>query len=230
MEAKVHLIKSDIHSVLRFITPYLPHNPVIIEAGAFHGYGTVIMAKNWPQTVIHAFEPVPDIFIKLEDKTSGLVQVRRYQIALSDTTGSAVFHLAEKPEKPGIPAQAGSLLRPKERLSWSPMVYQQNIEVETITLDDWAKQQNIEHIDFLWLDLQGHELAALKGATHLLQNATVVYAEVQFIEAYDQQPLFGEICTWLQNQGFSLVAQDFTDQTSWFFGNAVFIRQNKIQF
>lgn len=230
METKVHRIKSDIHSVLRFITPYLPDNPVIIEAGAFHGYGTVIMAQNWPQAVIHAFEPVPDIFAKLEAKTRTRAQVQCYQLALSDTMGSAVFHLAEKPEKPGIPTQAGSLLRPKERLSWSPMVYQQDIEVKTITLDEWANQHNKEHIDFLWLDLQGHELAALKGAIHLLQTVTVVYTEVHFIEAYDQQPLFEEVSEWLQNQGFSLVAQDFTDQISWFFGNAVFIRQNKNQF
>lgn len=226
----VQIIKSDIHAVLRFIAPYLPSDPIIIEAGAFQGHGTVVMAQKWPHAVIYAFEPVPEIFNKLIEKTKDIERINCYQLALSDASGSAVFYVAEKPEKPGRPTQAGSLLVPTQRLSWSPMIYNHNIEIEMITLDDWAKKQQVNQVDFLWLDVQGNELAALKGGISLIKTVTVIYVEVHFIEAYEKQPIFEEVTCWLHDQGFTLLAQDFTDRTSWFFGNAVFVRRNKNQF
>jgi len=49
------------HQFVDIVAPYLPANPVIIEAGAFNGSDTIKLAKKWPQATIHAFEPVPAI-------------------------------------------------------------------------------------------------------------------------------------------------------------------------
>ena len=96
------------------------------------------------------------------------------------------------------------------------------MRVPTITLDAWAIQHGIDHVDFLWLDLQGHELAALQGASKLLKRVTAVYLEVNFIEAYEGQPTYQAIDKWMRLQGFNPIAKDFSDEKKWFFGNILY--------
>jgi FkbM family methyltransferase len=45
-----------------------------------------------------------------------------------------------------------------------------SVEVPVLTLDDLALKHNLSAIDFLKLDLEGHEFEALKGAKRLFQQ------------------------------------------------------------
>lgn len=225
----VKIIKSDARSVLSFIKDFLPPNPVVVEAGAFRGFDTVVMAECWPQGTIYAFEPVPQLFTQLQTKAANYQNIICYQCALSDKNGQASFHLAQRPEKLGIPTQAGSLLKPKERLTWSEMQYSQEIIVPTITLDSWAQATRIDKLDFLWLDVQGYALPILQAMPTLLKTIQVIYVEVEFIEAYEGQACYQQVREWLEQQGFVVKAVDFVDQTSWFFGNVVFVRSDLAQ-
>lgn len=213
------------NEILSLIKTYLPDNPTIVEAGAFDGRDTRLLSQTWPHGTIHAFEPVPDIFALLEKNTAQLPNVQRHNIALSGTTGTATFYVSQKPAKPEQPFQAGSLLKPKERLKISDVEYKKTLDVPTITLDAWAAKMGINHIDFLWLDMQGMELNVLKSAPHIVSRAHVIYTEVEFIEAYEGQYLYKDVNDWLTEHGFKEVARDFADQTSWFFGNALFVRK-----
>ena len=140
------------HKALEVIKPFLSDNPVIVEAGAFDGHDTKKMAQQWPQGIIHAFEPVPEIYERLVNNTHMLPQVQCHPLALSDHTGTAQFYIAEKPQKPGVASQAGSLYKPKERLQHSPIIFPRMVTVSTITLDEWAHKNGITTIDLLWLD------------------------------------------------------------------------------
>ncbi len=212
------------HELFPLLKPYLPSSPCIVEAGTFNGSDTKKLAAFWPNATIHAFEPVPEIFALLEQNTASYPHIHRYNMGLSNKTGMALFHVSQKPSRPDKPFQAGSLHEPHERLLHSDAVYPTTITVPTTTLDDWAKRYTVSAVDFLWLDAQGHELAILQGAQHILKTVKAIYTEVHFIHAYKEQPLYHELKTWIESQGFALVAQDFTDQPSWFFGNALFIK------
>lgn len=209
---------------LHYIKEHLPHNPIIIEAGAFDGKETIKMAELWPQGVIHAFEPVPEIFEKLKKNTQHLANVYCHPIALSDSDGTATLYISEKPQKPGIASQANSLLKPKERLKLSPLIFPKTMEVSTITLDHWAQKNHLSHIDFLWLDMQGYELNVLKASPHVLAQVSVIYTEVEFIEAYEGQYQFAQVKDWLESNGFKMIGKDFADSPEWFFGNCLFIK------
>lgn len=212
------------HELLPLIKSYLPEAPCIVEAGTFDGSDTKKLAALWPNATIHAFEPVPEIFHMLEQKTADIPQINRYWVALSNKTGTALFHVSQKPSRPDKPFQAGSLHEPHERLAHSDATYPTTITVNTVTLDEWAAMHNVPAIDFLWLDAQGHELAILQGARNVLKTVKAIYTEVHFINAYKEQPLYEELKTWIEEQGFTLIARDFTDQPQWFFGNALFVR------
>jgi len=212
------------HHMLSYIRQYLPENPIILEAGAFNGKDTQKISTFWPRGQIHCFEPVPEIFVQLEHNTHHLENVHRYNVALSNQIGTAHFYLSQSPRKPNIPFQSGTLHKPTGRLAWSPVQYPRTTQVPTTTIDSWAQQQTISHIDFMWLDMQGHELHALQAAPTILTHTRVIHMEVNFVPAYENQPLYDEIISWLEQNDFQLIARDFKDQTGWFFGNAVFVK------
>ena len=221
---KIIMITFKPHQALEHIKPYLPNSPIIVEAGAYKGKETIKIATMVPQGAVHAFEAVPEIFEQLKTNTAHLSNVHCYPIALSDTTGSSIMHLSEHPDRPGITSQGNSLLAPKERLTLSPLIFSRTIQVPTITLDDWAKQNTINRIDLLWLDLQGYELAVMQSSPHIFSTVQVVLTEVEFAQAYEGQPQYPEVRAWLESQGLAMIGKDFPDNPTWFFGNALFIK------
>ena len=89
-----------------------------------------------------------------------------------------------------------------------------------------GQKNAITTVDFIWLDLQGHELAVLQGCPNILKKAQLIYLEVNFIQAYENQPSYQEINAWMENQGFRPIARDFDDNHQWFFGNVLYSRNN----
>lgn len=213
------------HKTIETLAQFVSKSPIIVEAGAYDGRDTQRMVAQWPECTIHAFEPLPEIYERLEKNTAHIQQVHRYPLALSDQTGTALFHVSERPSKPGVASQAGSLHAPKERLQQSPLIFPRTAQVQTITLDEWALENGVSSIDLLWLDTQGHELAILQAAPTMLPHIKVVLAEVSFIESYENQPKYEDVVAWMEQHGFAHVGRDFQDSSKSFFGNALFIRK-----
>jgi len=213
--------------VIAVLDKYLPNNPIIVEAGAYDGNDTVAMSKKWPHGKIYAFEPVPEIYKKLIARTSIIRNIRCFNDALSDKVGLADFILSERIDDPSRLGESSSLLRPKEHLKYAPHVkFNKAICVNATTLDKWAEDNNIYNIDLLWLDLQGFELNVLKAAPNIMKTVKIIYTELEFVEAYEGQYLFKDVDQWLKKNGFIRVARDFSLPVKFWFGNAVYIRED----
>jgi FkbM family methyltransferase len=177
----------------------LPANPIIIEAGAHDGGTTRALSAHFPSGSIYAFEAVPALFKRFEDNTQSCHNVHRFQLALSDTNGFTTFHISG-----GIGDQSSSLLRPTLHKQYHPAItFNKTIHVQTITLDDWAEQYGIDHIDFLWFDLQGAEYKALRTSPKMLKTIKVIWTEVNFVELYQGCALYKDFKQWLEEQGFT---------------------------
>ncbi|HXW85953.1 MAG TPA: FkbM family methyltransferase [Candidatus Bathyarchaeia archaeon] len=209
--------------LLATVKKYLPENPVIVEAGAFSGHDTLRMADIWPQGIIHAFEPVPDIYQQLLKHVEKRKNIFCYPVALSDTNGFAQIYVAYK--KSGKITQASSLHKPDARLRWSPIIFPYTISVPTITLDTWAAQQNRDHIDFLWLDVQGHELIIMRAAEKIMKTVKALWVEVAFAHNYEHQLLYEDVIVWLGKQKFVVIGQNFDSEKKWFFGSLLCVRE-----
>lgn len=214
------------HQVIDYIKPYLPYNPLIVEAGAFNGNDTIRLAQQWPEGHIYAFEPVPYLYEQLLHNSKPYPNIHCHQLALSNHNGIAPFYVAEKQKHPGRPSQAGSLLPPKEKVH-PFMVFPSIIKVPTATLESWAYSHAITHVDCVWLDTQGYELAILQSAGTLLKNITVIYSEVSFIERYKGQPSYQTVKAWLESHGFTEIGRDFTNTTDSLFGNVLYVRHDQ---
>jgi FkbM family methyltransferase len=219
------ITKTNLYSILAEL---LPAKGIFLEAGAFNGKDTLVLAQHFPQATIHTFEPLPEIYAELKKNTHSTPSIKTYPIALSDKTGIATFHIADHPKRPGKICQAGSLLAPQDRLTHSPITYPNTTQVPTITLDEWALQNQVPKIDFMWLDLQGHELAVLQAAPKVLKTVTALYLELNFIQAYEGQPCAQELHEWVLNQGFTLKGTDYQQKPTHFFGNHLYYRASSI--
>jgi len=215
------------HLRLSTLAQFLPHPTTIVEAGAFTGNDTVKIAQQWPQATVHAFEPVPELYAQLCANTRTVANIVCHQVALSSTDGYAPLHVMHKKNKQGIPSQAGSLHRPENiEIEHASMQYAGTVQVRTSTLDSWSAVHNIAHIDLLWLDLQGHELAVLQHAPRMLPATDFIYTEVNFTPRYYGQPTYQELKAWLENHNFSQVARDFGEPCGQRFGNVLFARND----
>jgi protein O-GlcNAc transferase len=63
-------------------------------------------------------------------------------------------------------------------------------KVQTKRLDDIPE---ISNLDMLKIDIQGAEYDCFRGANRLLSDALLIWTEVEFVQMYENQPLFAEV-------------------------------------
>ena len=219
---------NDSKAMLKFVKTILNQdNITIVEAGAYDGSDTIEMHKMWPNAQIHSFEPIPALFNRLVRNVKNIKNIHYYQLALSDKTGTSVMYLSE--DSWGNVNGSSSLLSPKEHLIYSPgALFNKKINVNTITINDWVKFNNVNKINFMWLDMQGYELHALMQAENILDTVEVIVIEVEFVEAYAGQYLYDDVKIWLEGRGFVLAAKSFDSETAYWFGDAIFVKKDKV--
>ena len=145
------------------------------------------------------FEPDPREFQKLSTSNSNNIVLKT---ALSDQKGKATFNLCQKQE-------VSSIFKPNfEILNLFPLSERfsinDSISIDTDTIDNQTKVNQIKNIDFIKIDTQGYELAILKGAHNTIENVIGLEVEVEFLQIYENQPTFGEVNTFLIKKGFEL--------------------------
>ncbi|HMK24625.1 MAG TPA: FkbM family methyltransferase [Chitinophagaceae bacterium] len=201
-----------------YIKKFLPARPVIIDAGAHTGGDSIEMCRLYPSSFVHCFEPIPSIFKMLKHNTRKYKRISCHEIALSNTNGEQVMNVSS-----GASDGSSSFLKPMEHLVDHPDVYfKEEIKVKTIKLDDWAAQNNIDKIDFLWLDMQGFEMEVLKASSVILPKVKAIHMEVSTRPTYKGVPLYTEVKEWMQVKGFRVEVEAIPK--GWDMGNVLFVR------
>ncbi|HEX6827652.1 MAG TPA: FkbM family methyltransferase [Burkholderiales bacterium] len=112
--------------------------------------------------------------------------------------GPATFHETNWP-------LTGSLFRPNRPLLEK---FQNLHEVVTLVAEHPVQTRRLDDIpevgdvDFVKIDVQGAELAVFRGGERVLRGAVLVQTEVEFVELYEDQPLFGDVDRQLRACGF----------------------------
>lgn len=190
-------------AVQRFRDPYTDLSQLVstegvrvaVDGGAFHGGHTKRLLSLFPHSSVYAFEPQPDTFAQLAKEFAGQARVRVCDYALSDAAGVAELHVNDQPF-------TTSLLASNDVATITPKTVQR---VKVTSLDEWVASENVPPPDFIKLDLQGNELAALRGAKDVLaENVYAVLSEVNFRSRYESGAVYHEVAEYLARFGFRL--------------------------
>lgn len=166
---------------------------VIIDGGGCWGDTALYFANKAKETTVYTFEFTPSN-IKVMEKNIALNEANNIKIipkAIFDVSNE-VYYLVDK---------GASSFFTKEKTSDA-------IQIQTITIDDFTKEEDVSKIDFIKLDIEGSELKALKGAVETIKKWKPKLA----IAVYHNPVDFQEIIQFLSelNLGYRYYLDHFT--------------------
>jgi FkbM family methyltransferase len=139
---------------LRRMDDYVPRHRAAVDVGVWWGPWSWWLARHAVR--VDAFEPIPELCSKV-----GAVMpanVRMHNVALSDRTGDAEIWIPLG----GVGTEGRSSIEP----SHQPATGGRRQIVPTDRLDAF----DLPNVGFVKIDVEGHEMAVLRGATGLLAN------------------------------------------------------------
>lgn len=148
----------------RLLSQLISPGMTVLDVGANIGIYTEFLAKLvGPSGRVVAFEPEQRNVEHLRNAARNYKQVEVVHAAVSDRSGTLKLFVADD-------------LNVDHR-TYAPLETRRSVDVAAVALDDFVSEG--DHVDVIKMDIQGAELAALRGARRLLasQNAPVILFE-----------------------------------------------------
>lgn len=168
----------------------------VIDAGANRGQWAGRALPRFPEARFDLIEPQPGCAGDLAELARREPRVTVHRTALSEPgtrtvrmlgSGEATDNTGAYVSQPGDDAREAA------------------IEVPATTFDELFADVSPADRPLLKLDLEGHELVALRGAAALLPKVEVVLTEVSFYEIHHNgRPTFSQVSRFLEENGFAL--------------------------
>lgn len=199
---------------------------VFLDVGANIGYFSLLVANYSPTIKVISFEPVSELFQKLNENISinSIKNITTVNTAVGDTNEEIEMFISAN-----------------DNLGMSSFQQPENYsgkkeKVKVVTIDDWFITSGLTKIDLVKLDIEGSELAALKGMRMMLQNqkpALIIEINPETLSMFGLKPV--DICDYLNRlnfDGYKILEtgeledlrQNEIDQTM----NALFIHPEKL--
>lgn len=175
-------------------------NPkVIYDIGACVMHWTRHAKAIWPKAEVIAFEAMSEVEFLFKEKNIPLV----YGYVLGDSDGEEYVEFYKNVEHPG----GNSIYRENRELSPRAeelFPEESKVRLPMARLDTLVKKFKLTPPDFIKLDVQGSELAILKGAKNTLKTVKSMVIELQHKDYNMGAPQKQEVIDYLAGIGFEL--------------------------
>lgn len=189
---------------------------VVFDVGANLGQNSLHLARQHPNVIVHAFEPVPELINHL--KMSSIAFKSRYHIhpiALNNVNGMTKFNVAANDDR----AQWGcsSLNNFKEGLdkTWPDFDikfdFTHQIDVEMMTFKAWYENSGLKLTDihYFHCDTQGSDLKVLSGMEEyidLIHEGMIECASDEIGKLYEDSHTVEDAIVFMRDHGFAVVS------------------------
>lgn len=172
---------------------------VVFDIGANIGkYSQMIINKSKSldlEVELHLFEPTKSCFEVISKKFKDNKNIFLNNFGASNEDGEAVIFYDK--EKSGL----ASLYQ--RNLDAYGLELNQSESVKLKRLDGYIENNNISHIDFIKIDIEGHELKAFKGFSKYLNGNFIDYIQFEYGGAnLDSHTSLMELYKFLEERGF----------------------------
>lgn len=146
-----------------------PRGHVLLDCGANVGTEALAALREGFASVV-ALEPHPETarLLRANVALNGVDdRIRALEVALSDEPGAGRLDISDTPRK-------ARLLAAADRSTG------ETAAVRVARLDDLAREGDVDpdRVGLIWMDVEGHEVRALRGATSLLDRAIPLVLEL----------------------------------------------------
>lgn len=143
---------------------------MVFDVGANVGQSAERFLDAFPAAELYCFEPMPQTFAELDAKLPDEPRVHRVQLALGASRGTGAMKSTQS-------RSTGASLVPS-----MPDASSRDEDLVTVTvepLDGFCAAEGIEHIGYLKIDTEGHDLEVLKGADRMLGDHRIDIVQVE---------------------------------------------------
>jgi FkbM family methyltransferase len=160
--------KEETHLILTMIGESLCEDFTIFDIGANVGWYSLNIAKKFPDTKIHAFEPIPKTFdyLNYNIELNGLKNITTDNFGFSNANKDVSFYYHRE-------GSGNSSL-----INLSEINGTEEIKSKVYKLDHYVQNNNIK-VDFIKCDVEGAELFVFEGARETLKKyKPIVFSEM----------------------------------------------------
>lgn len=148
---------------------------IVFDVGANQGeYSMRISQIN--NVDVYAFEPHPRTFMRLRENTRSLPSIKCFNSAVSDTVGEIELFDYENADGSAHASLNAEIFSTVHRSKVTSHI------VDVTTIDTVVRESRLNRIDFLKIDVEGHELDVLKGASQILQEKNISIIQFEFTQ------------------------------------------------
>lgn len=184
--------------------------PVILDIGANNGQTIDFFMRVCDNAIIHSFEPNKKLYEKLVKRYSDKDNIHVYNLGISNTTGKLLFNESVMDTTSTFEElnMNSTYLKQKSKiLGVSPdKIIRDSYEVDVITLQNFIVSNNIDKIDVLKIDTEGHEFKCLKGLFDYLPSydTGIIQLEQHHDDMYANNTSEKDVMHLLQSNGYNL--------------------------
>jgi FkbM family methyltransferase len=153
-------------------------SPIVFDVGANVGEYAALVRRCIPETIVYAFEPSAEVYQELVKNVAPEGdRVRPFNLGLSDEEKTVELYSYT------VDGNEVSLISSIDKRLPTQVVQVEVSATEHIsvrTLDSFCEEHKVARIDFLKLDVEGHELAVLKGAQRMLNAGAISIIQFEF--------------------------------------------------
>ena len=157
-----------------FVRECLRDAKVVFDIGAAKGTWTELALAANSELFVHCFEPASER-VKMIEALNFRNRIRLNKVALGESPGAGEMF---------IEVDGGSNSLFAQRYGGKGESRLQTETVPITTIDRYCETENVEHVDFIKMDIEGYEMAALRGAQRVLKEGRVDVIQFEYSSTF----------------------------------------------